>query len=65
MTKRYATTGGQFFTEWGAGTTAQVVIVEDDKIKQTGLVDRFGVPICSYEEKRPPGFYALRERDEK
>lgn len=65
MTKRYTTTASLFFTEWGAAATAATaatVIVEDEKVRATGLVDQFGVTICSYDEKRPVGFIPRVDR---
>lgn len=60
--KRYATTAHLFFTEWGAGSTSANVIIEDDKIRQTGLVDQYGVTICSYDEKPQVGFVPRGDR---
>jgi hypothetical protein len=60
--KRYVTTGGTFFTEWGLASSADFVIEKDRKVKKTGLLDASGNDIFSVEETGPIGFVPLRNR---
>ncbi len=60
--KRYVTTSGTFFTEWGQASTAEHVFEKDREVKKTGLLDASGNDIFSIDEMGPIGFVQLRDR---
>ena len=60
--KRYVTTAGMFFTEWGEASTAEHVIEKEREVRKTGILDATGNDIYSIDEMMPIGFFDLRER---
>lgn len=60
--KRYATTAGTFFTEWGQASTSEHIVEQERQVKKTGLVDAHGNEIFSIDETGPVGFVKLKER---
>jgi hypothetical protein len=60
--KRYVTTAGTFFTEWGQASTAEVVVEREREVRKTGLLDASGNPIYSIDETAPVGFIHLSQR---
>jgi hypothetical protein len=60
--KRYVTTAGTFFTEWGQASTAEFVIERERAVKKTGLLDASGNDIFSVDETGPIGFVPRSER---
>jgi hypothetical protein len=51
-----------FFTEWGPGSTSEMVVEKERSVRKTGVLDVSGNPIYAVEETAPVGFVRFAER---